>query len=57
MTTQGYPVQYVTGVVPVYWCKAGLGTTGDTVNIGGDYYTYFNCGASGGTFGLLMKTS
>lgn len=52
----GYPTQYITGVVPIYWCRAGLGSTGDTVNIGADIYTYFNTGNTGAAFGLLMKT-
>lgn len=54
--TIGYPTQYITGVVPIYWCRAGLGSTGDTVNIGSDIYTYFNTGNTGAAFGLLMKT-
>jgi hypothetical protein len=53
----GQATQYITGVVPIYWCKAGLGTTGDTVNIGGDSYTYFHCGAAGAAYSVLMKTS
>lgn len=53
----GYPVQYITGVVPIYWCKAGLGSTGDTVDIGGDTYLYFNAANTGGAYGVLMKTS
>jgi hypothetical protein len=51
----GHPAQYVTGVVPIYWCKANLGSTGDSVLIGTDEYTYFNCGST--TYGVLMKTS
>lgn len=54
--TIGQATQYVSGVVPVYWCKAGLGSTGDNVDISGDTYTYFNSGNSGAAFGLLMKT-
>lgn len=53
----GYPVQYVSGIVPIYWCKAGLGSTGDNVDISGDTYTYFNAANSGGAFGVLLKTS
>lgn len=52
----GYPSQYVTGVVPIYWCRAGLGNTGDSVEIAGDTYTYFNA-ASSGAYGVLMKTN
>lgn len=48
----GYPTQYITGVVPVYFCGASIGATGDTVDVNGDTYYYFN---SGGGYGLLMK--
>ena len=50
----GYPTQFVTGVVPVYWVSGNLGNTGDTVSIKGDNYTFFNAGTN---FSLLMKTS
>ena len=50
----GYPVMYVTGVYNAYWCKPGLGNTGDTVSINGSYYTYFN---SGPMVGFLAQTS
>lgn len=50
----GYPTQYITGVVPVYWTAPGIGITGDVVDVGGDSYTFFN---SGTIFGLAMKTS
>lgn len=50
----GHPAQSITGVVPVYWTKGSIGTTGDTMYIGGDAYTYFNCGTG---YGLAMKTS
>jgi hypothetical protein len=56
-TNVGQPVQYVTGVVPVYWCKAALGSTGDTVSINSEDYLFFNCGAAGASFGLLMQTA
>ena len=49
----GHPVQYVSGVVPVYWTKGSLGNTGDTVLVGTETYTYFNCGTG---FGLIMQT-
>lgn len=52
----GYPNQYVTGIVPIYWCRAGLGTTGDNVDINGDTYTYFNAANTGGAYGVLLKT-
>jgi len=50
---RGYPTQFITGVVPIYWVKAGLGNTGDTVNVNGTDYTYFNSGAG---FGVIMAT-
>jgi hypothetical protein len=50
----GHPIQYVTGVVPIYWTKGSLGNSGDTVMVGADPYTYFNCGTG---FGIIMKTS
>jgi hypothetical protein len=50
----GYPTQYVTGVVPMYWTAPQIGTTGDTIDINGDSYTFFN---SGTIFGVAMKTS
>lgn len=56
-STIGYPVQYITGVVPIYWCKSGIGSTGDTVDIDGDSYLYFNAGTTGTAFGVLLKTS
>lgn len=48
----GYPSQYISGVVPVYFCGAGIGSTGDTVDVNGDTYYFFNTGTG---FGLLMK--
>lgn len=56
-STIGYPVQYISGIVPIYWCRSGLGSTGDTVDIDGDSYVYFNAGASGTAYGVLLKTS
>lgn len=52
----GYPVQFISGIFPIYWCKSDLGSTGDTVTINGNLYTFFNCG-SGSNTGLLMATS
>jgi len=52
----GQAVQYVTGIVPIYWTKAGLGVSGDSVSINGNVYTYFNCGTSA-LFGVLLQTS
>jgi hypothetical protein len=48
----GYPTQYVTGVVPVYFCGASIGSSGDTVDVNGETYYFFNSGTG---FGLLMK--
>lgn len=49
----GYPTQYVSGVVPIFWTSSSLGSTGDNVDIAGDTYTYFNAGPG---FGVVMKT-
>lgn len=58
MDEYGWPAQYVSGVSPVYWCRAGIGSSGDTVNIGGDLYTFFNVGAYGtAAYGVLLQTS
>lgn len=40
----GYPVQYVTGTVPIYFMAGNAGNSQDEVEIGDDTYTYFNCG-------------
>lgn len=50
---QGYPTQFVTGVVPIYWTRGNIGTTGDEVDVNGDTYTFFNCGTG---FGVIMKS-
>lgn len=50
----GHPAQSITGVSPVYWTSGSIGSTGDTLIIAGDSYTYFNAGAG---FGLAMMTS
>lgn len=50
---RGYSTQFVTGVVPIYWVKAGLGNSGDTVSVNGVNYTYFNSGTG---FGVIMTT-
>lgn len=50
----GYPTQYITGVVPIYWTAPGIGSSGDSVDINGDTYTFFN---SGTVYGVAMKTS
>lgn len=49
----GYPVQFVTGVVPIYWTYGNIGSTGDTLTVGGEEYFYFNCGTG---FGVVMQT-
>jgi hypothetical protein len=49
----GHPVQFITGIVPIYWTSGNIGSTGDTLIIGGESYTYFNCGAN---FGIVMQT-
>lgn len=50
----GYPTQFVTGVVPIYWTNGNMGNTGDTVDVSGDTYKFFNAGTG---FGVIMKTS
>jgi hypothetical protein len=52
--SRGYPVQYVSGVVPIYWTRGALGTSGDNVDVNGDTYTFFNANAG---YGVIMKTS
>jgi hypothetical protein len=47
----GWPTQYITGVVPVYFGPGEAGTSGDTTEINGETYYYFPCGA----WGLFMK--
>jgi hypothetical protein len=53
MGNLGYPTQYITGMVPIFWTSPTLGSTGDNVDVAGDTYTYFNCGSG---FGVIMKT-
>jgi hypothetical protein len=50
----GHPIQTVSGVTPAYWTSGNIGTTGDTLEINGDLYNYFNCGTG---FGLALKTN
>ena len=50
----GYPVQFVTGIVPIYWTAPDIGTTGDNIDINGESYTFFHCGTG---FGVAMQTS
>lgn len=47
----GWPTQFITGVVPVYFGPGEAGTAGDTTEINGETYYYFPCGA----WGLFMK--
>ena len=54
LTTKGFPTQYVTGVVPVYWTGASIGSSGDSVDVNGDTYTFFNSGTG---FGIILKTA
>lgn len=49
----GYPTQFVSGVVPIYWTNGNMGNTGDTVDVSGDTYKFFNAGTG---FGVIMKT-
>lgn len=51
----GFPASFVTGVCPIYWTKGGIGSTGDTVNVNGDTYTFFNTGTANNMPGLLIK--
>lgn len=48
----GYPAQYISGVTPVYLCGAAIGASGDTVDVNGDTYYFFDAGPG---FGLLLK--
>jgi hypothetical protein len=43
----GVPTCFVTDICDMYWTGGGLGTTGDTFNINGVVYTYFDCGTMG----------
>jgi len=50
----GYPTQYVTGVVPIYWTTGGMGTTGDTVSLNDNTYTFFNVCTK---YGVIIQTN
>lgn len=50
----GYPTQFVTGVVPIYWTNGSMGNSGDSVDVSGDTYYFFNAGTG---FGVILKTS
>lgn len=54
LSTKGFPTQYVSGIVPIYWTGAGIGSSGDIVDVNGDSYTFFNAGTG---FGVILKTS
>jgi len=43
----GIPTCFVTDVCDIYMCQGGIGTTGDTFNINGSIYNYFDCGSIG----------
>lgn len=45
----GVPTCFVTDICDIYMCQSGIGTTGDTININGVNYTYFDCGTGSGT--------
>ena len=53
VSRRGYPTQFVTGICPIYYCSPTMGNSGDTVNVLGDTYTFFNASITG----LLLKTA
>ena len=55
----GYPTIDISSICNIYATRAGIATTGDTVDINGTTYTYFNSGTidSPRGVGLLMLTS
>ena len=52
-TAYGHPVQYITGVTPIYFTRYAIGGNGDTMDVAGDSYTYFNAHPQ---FGMIIKT-
>jgi len=50
----GYPTMYVTGVVPIYMCKGGIGSAGDSVNVNGTDYIYIPVNAA---LGIAIQSS
>lgn len=55
----GLPTCQVTGVSDVWLLRGGAGTTGDSITINGDVYTYFNIlntAAASKKFGLAVNT-
>jgi hypothetical protein len=53
MGSLGYPVQFITGIVPIYWTAPDIATTGDNIDVNGESYTFFHCGTG---FGVAMQT-
>jgi len=55
----GHPTIDISSICNIYATRAGIATTGDTVDINGTTYTYFNSGtlASPRGVGLLLLTS
>ena len=53
VSRRGYPTQFVTGICPIYYCSPNMGNSGDTVNVLGSTYTFFNSGNTG----FLMQTT
>jgi len=55
----GYPTIDISSICNIYATRAGIATTGDTVDINGTTYTYFNSGTlvSPRGVGLLLLTS
>jgi hypothetical protein len=52
-TNYAHPVQYITGVTPIYFTRYAIGSNGDTMDVAGDSYTYFNAHPQ---FGMIIKT-
>lgn len=52
--SKGYPTQYVSGIVPIYWTAPDIGTSGDIVEVAGDSYTFFDANVN---YGVILKTN
>ena len=50
----GYPTMYVSGVVPIYFCKGGIGAAGDSVSVNGVDYIYIPVNAA---LGVAIQSS
>lgn len=50
----GYPTMYVSGVVPIYFCKGGIGSAGDSVSVNGVDYIYIPVNAA---LGVAIQSS